>query len=590
MPAKILEIRFPIAGLNKRLAYKQQPPFTSPSMMNVRPSDTFLGRDRGGSRPGLAKSLALQLGSGNPVRSLSAVTWISSGAPLTQAMAVANGAIYRETAGNWSAVGGSLTFASDIRMAPAEHLQKLYYPDRSSTPLASGTDGVVTTNNTFDSATYSDWTAVSGLNINDYVLHIYNSTGTVGTYRISAIASGSLTVLDTPANGTGLSFRIERAPKIYNPSTNAVTLWRATVGTVPQNCKIVWRWRDRILMAGDPLAPHLVSASRSGDPLDFDFSKDDELAAFALQGSQAGAIGDAITAGFAHTDDCSIVGCKQSIWIMRGDPMSGGRVMPLSETIGILDQRSWCYTPSGWLFFMSLDGLYCMPPGCGSSPMGVSRDTIPDDLLAIDASSYTVEMAYDVRDQGIHLFVTPNSGGQAGTHYWITTDTERAAGPQARFFPCQYPYNYEPLSMFSRRDSTNADSAVWFGGRDGYVRNHVSTQTTDDGTAISSYVYFGPIDLSQGSGLHEGLMKELIGTLASSSGTVSWTLHVGSTPEAAFAASAFGVSGSWATAGLNMKHRPRARGGAFCLKLASTSRWAMESIVAVIERKGVQRL
>lgn len=590
MPAKILELHFPLGGLNKAASFQKQPPYTSPSLSNVRPSETFTGRDRGGSRPGISKSLAAQLGGGNPVRSLSAVTWISSGVPVLQGMAVANGVLSRETGGNWAAVGGALTLASDILMAPAEHLQKLYYPDRSTTALASGSDGVITGTNTFDSATYSDWSILS-IDTDDHILHLLNATtgATIGQYVISSIAAGTLGIAGSPADATGLGFRIERSPKVYTPSTNTLARWAATTGHVPPSCKIVWRWRDRIMLAGDPYAPHLVYASRAGDPLDFDYSQDDEIAAFSLQGADAGAIGDIITAGFAHSDNCSIVGCRNSLWIISGDPASGGRVSAISETIGMVDQRSWCYTPSGWLFFLSLDGLYAMPPGCGNDrPLNVSRGTIPELLLAVDNTTHTVLMAYDLRDQGIHLFVTPNSGGAAGTHYFITTDSE-GGSPRARFFPCEYPYTMEPLSLFSRRDSTNANSAVWLGCRDGYTRYHSDSQTTDDGTAISSSVYFGPLSLG-GSGYHDGLLKELVAKLSTSSGTVAWSVHVGQTAQAAFEAAAFGITGSWATAGLNATVRPRARGAAACIKLTSTARWAMESITAVIERMGVQRL
>jgi hypothetical protein len=52
-----LDLRFPVGGLDKRLAYKQQPPYTTPDADNVRPFDTIEGRERGGSRPGLIKHL-----------------------------------------------------------------------------------------------------------------------------------------------------------------------------------------------------------------------------------------------------------------------------------------------------------------------------------------------------------------------------------------------------------------------------------------------------------------------------------------------------------------------------------------------------
>lgn len=119
MPAKQINLQFPLGGLHKAIGLQRQPPFTSPALSNVRPSDTYQGRDRGGSRPGLTKSLAAQLGSGNPVRSLSSVRWISSGAPATQGMAIANGLLYREYSNNWAAVGG-LGFSTSAHLRPAQ--------------------------------------------------------------------------------------------------------------------------------------------------------------------------------------------------------------------------------------------------------------------------------------------------------------------------------------------------------------------------------------------------------------------------------------------------------------------------------------
>ena len=47
-------IRFPVGGLNRRQGYQEQPPYTTPDCLNVRPEDPAEGRERGGSRPGLS--------------------------------------------------------------------------------------------------------------------------------------------------------------------------------------------------------------------------------------------------------------------------------------------------------------------------------------------------------------------------------------------------------------------------------------------------------------------------------------------------------------------------------------------------------
>jgi hypothetical protein len=77
MAKKTIDLIFPSAGVNRRLAYQSQPPFTSPEAINVRPITEDKARARGGSRPGLEKSHRLQLGGGNPVRMLTSVSFAS---------------------------------------------------------------------------------------------------------------------------------------------------------------------------------------------------------------------------------------------------------------------------------------------------------------------------------------------------------------------------------------------------------------------------------------------------------------------------------------------------------------------------------
>ena len=46
-------LRFPLGGLDRRYAFQDQAPYTTPDCMNVWPLDVTSGRERGGVRPGL---------------------------------------------------------------------------------------------------------------------------------------------------------------------------------------------------------------------------------------------------------------------------------------------------------------------------------------------------------------------------------------------------------------------------------------------------------------------------------------------------------------------------------------------------------
>jgi len=74
-------IQFPFGGLNRRYGYQSQPPYTTPDCLNVRPFDSIEDRQRGGMRPGLKKTFAQQIGSGNPIRMLANVTSTSDVIP-----------------------------------------------------------------------------------------------------------------------------------------------------------------------------------------------------------------------------------------------------------------------------------------------------------------------------------------------------------------------------------------------------------------------------------------------------------------------------------------------------------------------------
>lgn len=60
-----LKITFPLKGIDKNWSNSDQPPLTSPELLNVRPIDVSEERARGGQRPGLDLVYDERIG-GNP--------------------------------------------------------------------------------------------------------------------------------------------------------------------------------------------------------------------------------------------------------------------------------------------------------------------------------------------------------------------------------------------------------------------------------------------------------------------------------------------------------------------------------------------
>ena len=323
---RILPIWFPVGGVNKRFAFHdpRTAKYFTPDAQNVWPDSAGVPanatqadyiRQRGGSRPGLEKAFATQLGGGAPIRSQGTIQFISGTQLNRRLVAISNGGLYMESSdgASMTSVGG--TFNSQKQLQMIERNQILYIADHS------------------DDTT--------------------NSSGT-------------------------------NQPKKLAPTGPTVSNWTASDGTIPYGSICLALWRDRAVMAGGTTSPFGVFASRQGDLEDWDYSETDTGAAWALTLADAGQLGDSVLCLVPHSDDCLVIFCSTSTWVMRGDPGFGGTVDNLSHHIGCLGPNAACITPNGSIYWMSQDGLYKMPGGCNASTEGitsVSRELIPEELV-----------------------------------------------------------------------------------------------------------------------------------------------------------------------------------------------------------------
>jgi len=177
-------------------------------------------------------------------------------------------------------------------------------------------------------------------------------------------------------------------------------------GTVPGQCHLVAIYHDRMVLAGYP--ENMWYMSRLGEPRDWKFDDDPEDPARAIEGvsSDAGVLADALTALIPWRDETLLFGCERSLWVLQGDPGYGGRIENVSYDIGILGPQAWCRVPTGELVFLSRDGLYALSPAGLGTPVALSRDRLPTDLLDTDPTEYAVQLAYDTAQRGIHIFRT----------------------------------------------------------------------------------------------------------------------------------------------------------------------------------------
>lgn len=506
----------------------------------------------------------------------------------TYLIASANGSVYRDGFyGEMTALAGSVNLTSSFNLEAAERGQKLFVAD-FDLPRVAGTDGVRGTgNDKLDAASVSDWTAKS-IDANNDVVVVTNVSGggaVAGVYKISSVASGEVTLTTSWCTGVGATcyYSIQRAPKVIDPIANTIAILTATAGTAPTGCRLVCRYRDRIVWAGDPDNPHLWYMSRLGDGYDYDYGADPDDLGKAIAGSvaEAGRIGEPVLALIPHTDDYLIFGCTNSMWVLSGDPAYGGQINNLSQTIGCVSGKAWCRGPGGEVIFLSRDGIYMIQSGGSSYPVSISRERIPEELLNVDPDLYAVNLVYDPQMRGVHIYRTRSSTD--------TTDQWFFDWETKGFWRWQVPSTREPMRVLYYASDRAHQTGVLLGCRDGYIRRYEDRNDTDEGTEITSYVLLGPIGLSSND-YNEGVLQEILGVMALESGSVTWSVQTAYTAEESVDATAL-WTGTW-TAGRNISQHPRARGMAMCLKLenAQNRRWAVESVTAKVVEGGKVRM
>ena len=380
-------------------------------------------------------------------------------------------------------------------------------------------------------------------------------------------------------------------PYVYDPVKrgaglwDSVSRWQARVGSVPIGCPLIATYGDRLVLAGFP--PHVWYMPRRGDPDDFNYMAIDPQAAITGTSSDAGRLGEPITALAPWQRDYMIFGCDKSIWVMRGDPCYGGRLDCADHNYGIVDAKSWCYLPDGNLLFLSRDGLRMLSAGDRDSE-ALSSDRLPGELHNVDTHNWRASMIYDSARKGAWVCLAPVASVETGEQLQWFFDLQDGG-----FWPIKLPTGRSPSTILTRESDSYGDCELLFGCNDGVVRSFHPGWLTDEGVVIDSYVLYGPFRLWDAE--REGILNQMIATLGDASGPVQWSIYVGATAEECYTrakADASFLDGDW-VGGINGIDRPRARGNYAILKVAGSSTssvpWMIDSVICQILKAGVYR-
>ncbi len=446
------------------------------------------------------------------------------------------------------------------------------------TAVASGTDGAITLTTTFDSATYSNWeTALAGRDLSKYDLQILSGSTVTASYPIIAIAAGGGTInIGTATNATGLTFQIVRndrlAPLI------------ASRGNAPVGCSLLARYQDRLVWAGDVRNPTNWFMSRQGDPTDYAYTDTDVGAAGKGTTQPAGKVGDPITALMPFNDDNFFFGCRNSLWLLRGNPAGGGRIDSVSHTTGVLGPNSWCHGPMGEMVWMSRDGVWMTNPQCMEcEPIEVSKGRLPREFLDLNVDLTNCQMAYDQRLRGIIITLTPTlAGSSLGTyrHWFLHWETKG-------FFPWTAASYQNPWLLCPLRSNESEDNCVLIADTLGAISRFSRTADNDNGTAITAYMTIGPLKTTT-SLYYRGIVRTLDVVMSETADDTTWTIYTADTAEGVASQTTAFMSGTF-TEGSNYTIVPMMAGPCWSFKISGTGKWAFASAIATLSQYGADR-
>ena len=476
--------------------------------------------------------------------------------------------------------------ASEYPVMAAELDGKLYIADYADARkiLAAGAATISGAGFNILTATAGgvDWTTL-GISAETDVVVLTGDTPTdsnpvTGTYKISLVEAAQITLASSTVRTGTCAIRVEKAPLVYDAGDNSVSIWSATsgYGQVPTGCQLMCRYRGALVMARQAVDLANWFMCRMRDALDWDYGETDYQAAAYYVGGDVGKPGDAITALIPWKDDYLVIGCANSIWLMRGHPKDGGSLDSISYEAGVLTGTAWAAGPTGALYWLGPGGFYGMQSIRGDiNPKNLSQDSVPVDLVNINPENYLVVLSYDTQRYGVWITVTSKASGASRSWFW----DERLNA----FWPDRYPAEKDPTAAYDYVADAANRSALLFGCRDGRLRIFHNAAKDDEGAAIDSYVTFAPQALG-GSPDREGTLTELRADLSENTDRVDYQLRVGKTFESAVAATAV-HSGSWRSGGMRPALHYRARGKALCMRLQNNNAgegWEVESVTGKV--------
>lgn len=375
--------------------------------------------------------------------------------------------------------------------------------------------------------------------------------------------------------------------KQYNHLTTTWASYTASAGSMPvtatpRYCRLFAAWRGRLVQALlDDASPELWFMSAQGNPRDFDYgaTPNAAMAVAANVNFRAGQIGQPITALIPINEDRLLFGLDHGIYQMLGDGADGGTLMPITEQIGILTQDAWCLV-GDTLFFMAPDGLYKWNVGQGE-PTSISKDVYGNTYSGFPRVGYYVNVKYHASRNEVWIMLTHNvttyttlhaiydvrTGGLFPQSFIVDTGGDDGAGSGGTGAPKIGPTK---MLYYDGGSSFTFDSVMLLGCRDGYIRKVDASSQSDDGSAITSYVWMAPMCLS-GQSSRMMINGWYFTAGEQSNYNATWLLQSADTAYNAMANPVDSKTGTFTTNGEQSPLGSRLKGSTFALKFSNST-------------------
>lgn len=316
---------------------------------------------------------------------------------------------------------------------------------------------------------------------------------------------------------------------IYQPAVDGqMRPFVAKSGEIPTGVELWQSWRGRAVAARTQDDPHAWFMSAIEDVFDWDYFSPplrSDKAVFSTT-SRAGLAPDAINTIIPYDDQRIIFGCDHAIWYLPADPLSEmAQWQQISDITGIaFGNNSWCKDPSGLLYFFgSRGGLYRIG-GETLKPESLTTETIERRLRDIDLEKFYVELFWNWREEGIHLFVIPYGSPETivkqffwGRRFNEWREDEFAAALM------------QPTSAVVIDGDLPQDRQLLLANGHLNVLAWSETSKTDDGLLIDSQELLGPYDVP---GEREALWQDLMVLLSEDSDAARFELYAADSADA----------------------------------------------------------